>query len=157
MLGPSHWQHEISPPKKVYHHFGLNFTPHKSNFFLLNLIGPRKKKFETMKAHKNWRFYGQMECLPLWPTDICEKGRALSKTYGIKARCDWEHPWGTHCEPVGTKEKWKKSSSSPPPPQNLKEKNKTPWVQAEPSHWLHETSIPKTFWHHFQPWLIPPL
>jgi hypothetical protein len=39
-----------------------------------------------------------MECLPLWPTDICEKGRTLSKTYGIKARRDWEHPWGTHWE-----------------------------------------------------------
>jgi hypothetical protein len=38
-----------------------------------------------------------------------------------------------------------------PPPQNLKEKNKTPRVQAEPSHWLHETSIHKTFWHRFQP------
>jgi len=58
-----------------------------------------------MKAHKNSRFYGQMECLPLWPTDIREKGRTLSKIYGIKARCNWEHSWGTHWEPVGTKEK----------------------------------------------------
>ncbi len=24
-----------------------------------------------------------------------EKGRTLGKTYGIKARCYWEHPWGT--------------------------------------------------------------
>jgi hypothetical protein len=42
---------------------------------------------------------------PLWPTDICEKGRTLNKTYGIKARCNWEHPWGTHWELVATKEK----------------------------------------------------
>jgi len=51
-----------------------------------------------------------------WPTDICEKGRTLSKTYGIKTRCDWEHPWGTHWEPVGTKGKFLKSSFSPPLP-----------------------------------------
>jgi hypothetical protein len=48
-----------------------------------------------------------------------EKGRTLSKTYGIKARCYWEHPWGTHWEHlwnlmgtwrehVGNKEKMKK-------------------------------------------------
>jgi len=45
-----------------------------------------------------------MECLPLWPTYIDEKGRTLGKTYGIKARCNWEHPWGTHWEPAATKE-----------------------------------------------------
>jgi hypothetical protein len=40
--------------------------------------------------------------------------------------------------------------SPPPRPPKLLKKKKTPWVQAEPSHWLHETSIPKTFWHRFQ-------
>jgi hypothetical protein len=114
-------------------------------------------------AKKNWNYESSQKLKilwidgmpPLWPTDIYEKGRTLSKTYGIKARCDWEHPWGTHWEPIGTNEKWKKSSSFPPlhPPPPFK----TPWVQVEPSHWLHETSIPKTFWHRFQPWLIPPL
>jgi hypothetical protein len=39
-----------------------------------------------------------MECLPLWPTDKCEKGRTLGKTYGFEIRCDWEYPWGTHWE-----------------------------------------------------------
>jgi hypothetical protein len=39
-------------PKKFITIFGLTFTPHKSNFFLLNLIGPGKK-IETMQAHKN--------------------------------------------------------------------------------------------------------
>jgi hypothetical protein len=29
--------------KKFIIIFGLTFTPHKSNFFLLNLIGPNKK------------------------------------------------------------------------------------------------------------------
>jgi len=37
-----------------------------------------------------------MECLLLWPTYKGEKGRTLGKTYGIKVRCYWEHPWGTH-------------------------------------------------------------
>jgi hypothetical protein len=37
-----------------------------------------------------------IECLPLWPTYIGEKGRTLDKTCGMKARCYWEHPWGTH-------------------------------------------------------------
>jgi hypothetical protein len=40
-----------------------------------------------------------MECLPLLPTYIGEKGRTLGKTYGIKARCCWGHPWGTNGEP----------------------------------------------------------
>jgi hypothetical protein len=41
----------------------------------------------------------KMECLSPWPTYIDEKGRILGKTYGIKARCYWEHLWGTHLEP----------------------------------------------------------
>jgi len=36
---------------------------------------------------------------PFWPTHVGEKGRTLGKTYGIKARCYWEHPWGTYWEP----------------------------------------------------------
>jgi len=65
-----------------------------------------------------------MECFPLWPTDICEKGRTLSKTYGIKARCDWEHPWGTHWEPIGTPKKRKNLPLSLPPPSPPKFKRK---------------------------------
>jgi hypothetical protein len=37
-----------------------------------------------MEAPQNRRFYGKMECLPLWPTYIGEKGKTLGKTYGIK-------------------------------------------------------------------------
>jgi hypothetical protein len=58
-----------------------------------------------------------MECLSLWPTHIGKKGRTLGKTYGIKARCYWEQPQGTHWEPrkhignlKGTKEKRKRFS-----------------------------------------------
>jgi predicted adenine nucleotide alpha hydrolase (AANH) superfamily ATPase len=40
-----------------------------------------------------------MKYLFLWPRYIGEKGRTLGKTYGIKPRCYWEHPWGTHWEP----------------------------------------------------------
>jgi hypothetical protein len=75
---------------------------------------------------------------PLWPTYLGEKGRTLSKTYGIKVRRYWEHPLGntlgTHWESdgntlgterkhVGNKEKMKKNPprQPPTPPQNLKE------------------------------------
>jgi hypothetical protein len=62
-----------------------------------------------MEAPQNRKLYGKMECLPLWPTYIGENGMTLGKTCGIKARCYWEHPWGTHWElegnMLGTKEK----------------------------------------------------
>jgi hypothetical protein len=58
-----------------------------------------KTKTKTLKAPQNRKFYGKMECLPLWPTYIGEK--TLGKTYGIKVRWYWEHPWGTHWEPDG--------------------------------------------------------
>jgi hypothetical protein len=32
------------------------------------------------------------------PFDPAEKGRTSGKTYGIKSRCYWKHPWGTHWE-----------------------------------------------------------
>ncbi len=38
--------------KKFITVFGLTFTPHKSNFFLLNLIGPSKKKLKLWKLRK---------------------------------------------------------------------------------------------------------
>jgi len=82
MLGPSHWLHEISLPKRVHHQFwpGLpNIKQNKSNFFFFflqwaNLIGLSQKKVETTEAP-----CGKMECLPLWPTYIGEKGRTLGK------------------------------------------------------------------------------
>jgi hypothetical protein len=40
-----------------------------------------------------------MECFPIWPTYIGEKGRTLGKTHGIKAKCYLVHLWGTHWEP----------------------------------------------------------
>jgi len=54
------------------------------------------KKVETKEAPQNGRFHAKMECLSLWPAYMGEKGRTLGKTYVIKARCYWEHPWGTH-------------------------------------------------------------
>jgi hypothetical protein len=58
-----------------------------------------KTKTRTLKAPLNRRFYGKMECLPLWPSYIGEK--TLGKTYRIKVRWYREHPWGTHWEPDG--------------------------------------------------------
>ncbi len=62
-----------------------------------------KKKVETMEVPQNRRFYGKMECLPLWLTYIGVKGRTLGKTCGIKVRCYWEQPWG---ELEGNMFKW---------------------------------------------------
>ncbi len=71
--------------------------PHKSNFFSFylqwaNLIGPLQKNVESVEVPQNKSFYGKMKCPSLWPSYIGEKGRTLGKTYGIKARCYWEHP-----------------------------------------------------------------
>jgi hypothetical protein len=80
-----------------------------------------------MEAPQNKRFYGKMECLPLWPTYVGDK------TYAIRARCYWEHPGGTRWEPkkyienlmgthqelegnmLGTKEIFFKSHTPSPP------------------------------------------
>ncbi len=72
---------------------------HSMHFGNKNTIVKSQNKVETMEAPQNRSFYGEMECLILWPTYVCEKGRTLGKTYGIKARCYWDHPWGTHWEP----------------------------------------------------------
>jgi hypothetical protein len=85
----------------------------------------KEKKVETMEVPQNRRWNAS----PFRQPYLGEKGRTLDqKTYGIKARCYWEHPWGTYWELIGnvngTKEKWKKilSSHPPSPTQNLKEK-----------------------------------
>ncbi len=93
-------------------------------FFYWIWLALAKKKLKLWRFTKIENSMDRWSASPLWPTDICEKGRTLSKTYGIKARCDWEHPWGTHWELFGTKEKWKKSSSFPAPPSPPKLKRK---------------------------------
>ncbi len=64
-----------------------------------------------MEVPQNRRFCRDVEILALWPIYIGEKGRTSGKTYGIKVRGYWEHPWGTYWEPNGnlngTKETWK--------------------------------------------------
>jgi hypothetical protein len=85
---------------------------------------PIAKIVEIMEAPQNRRFYGKMECFPLWPTYIGEKGRTLDKTYGIKASCYRKHPWKTHWElreHIGNLkgtcwEQRKNGKNAPPPP-----------------------------------------
>jgi len=68
------------------------------------LIGLSKKKEKEKKKLKLWRLLKIEDTIerwrvpPLWPHYIGEKGRTLGKTYGIKARCYWELPWGIHWE-----------------------------------------------------------
>jgi hypothetical protein len=74
----------------------------------------------------------QVKCLCLSPRYIGEKGRTLGKTYGIKARCYWEHIgnlMGTHWEVErnieGTCwEQRKNGINPPPPPPKTSKKNK---------------------------------
>jgi hypothetical protein len=86
-----------------------------------------KKKVEIMEALQNRRFYGKMECLPLWPTCVSENWRTLHKTYGTKERCYWVHignqigsHWELERKHVGNKGKMKKIS--PPPHPKIKRK-----------------------------------
>jgi len=63
-----------------------------------------------METPQKKRFYGKIKCLPPWLTYIGEKGRTLGETYGIKARCHWEHPWEPDGNMLGTKKKNEKKS-----------------------------------------------
>jgi len=69
---------------------------------------PLQKKLKQWRLPKIEDSMERWNVLPLWPTYI-GKGRPLGKTYGIKARCYWEHHWGTHWElegnMLGTKKK----------------------------------------------------
>jgi hypothetical protein len=113
------------------------------------------KKVESMGVSQSRRFYRKMKCLPLWPNYIGEKGRTLGKTYGIKAKCYWEHignlgnilkTWWEHIEnlgniletwwePIGNKGKMKKKSrqfecmpSLPRAPSNYFQKISSPFL-----------------------------
>jgi hypothetical protein len=113
-------------------------------FFFCNKIfwlAHCKKKLKLWRPPQNRRFYWKLEYLPLWPTYTSEKGRTLGKTYGIKARCYWEHigNLGNIFENLKgkcweQKENEKKSSPHPiprPPPPKLKRKKfKVPRVHA---------------------------
>jgi hypothetical protein len=101
-----------------------------------------------MEAPRNRRFYEKMQCLFLWPTYIGEKGRTLDKTYGIKVRCYWDHPWGTHREHIGNLmgTHWELERNMLGTKEN-----------AEPSHWLHEISISKTCLSPFSTWTNTPI
>jgi hypothetical protein len=94
-------------------------------FFYWIWLAPTKK-IETMKVHKNWKFYGQMECLPLWLIDISGKGRRgglWAKYIGLKQRAIGN----THVEHIGNlleqnKNEKKKFSFFAPLPPKLKRK-----------------------------------
>jgi hypothetical protein len=53
VLGPSHWLHEIPPPKRVHRHFWPDLYPSQVQLFFVEFDWPMAKKIETMKAPKN--------------------------------------------------------------------------------------------------------
>jgi hypothetical protein len=94
------------------------------------------------------RFYGTMECLALWPSYIGEKGRTLGKSYGIKVRCYWEHPWELEGNIEGTCWEQRKNEKTPLPTQNLKgKKSRHLECMFRPTHWLHVFLVSQTVGH----------
>jgi hypothetical protein len=69
-------------------HFWMNFSvwvTHKEELGVL----------EVSADHLRWT----PKVALLLELPCSESVRTLGQTYGIKARCYWEHPWGTHWEP----------------------------------------------------------
>jgi hypothetical protein len=79
------------------------------------LIGPsqKKKKVENKETPPNRRFYGKMECFPLGPTYVGEKGRTFGAKHmelkgGAIGNTLREHIGNLKGNMLGTKEKLKK-------------------------------------------------
>jgi len=58
----------------------------------------KKKKSKLCRLPKVEDSMEGWNSSPFGPIYIGEEGRTLGKTYGIKARCYWEHPWEMHWE-----------------------------------------------------------
>jgi hypothetical protein len=56
----------------------------------------KKKKFKIVKNPKNRIFYGKMECLPLWPTYIGEKGEDFGQNICDLKRVAIGNTFGEH-------------------------------------------------------------
>jgi len=70
MLGPSHWLHEISLPKRVPHHFWPGLIPlakkkttYQGEYFLCKRSGILKNKTPTTGRGLSKRFFGVDEPL----------------------------------------------------------------------------------------------
>jgi hypothetical protein len=57
-------------------------------------LAHHKKRLKLWKLPKIEDYMEKWSASRLWPRYISEKGRTLGKTYGIKVRWYWEHPWG---------------------------------------------------------------
>jgi hypothetical protein len=59
------------------------------------------------KKLKLWRLPKIEDCMERWsaspfgPPREVRRGGLQTKHIGIKARCHWEHPWGTYWELIG--------------------------------------------------------
>jgi hypothetical protein len=74
--------------KKVYHRFDLIFIPHKSNFFLLNLIGPDKKKLKLWKLTKIEDSVDRWSASPFGSPIYVRRGGHWAKHMGLICASD---------------------------------------------------------------------
>jgi hypothetical protein len=101
------------------------------------------------------------KCATLWPAFSVYVHESWTKPYstkpyGIELRCYWGHLWEPHGNMMGTHwEQGKKNPKISLPPPHLKRKKLDPsWLHAEPSHWVHETSMSRSVCHRFWPTLM---
>jgi hypothetical protein len=84
----------LNPPppklkrKKSLSPFWPDLYPSQVQFFFIEFDWPRQKKLKLWKLTKIEDSVDRWSASPFWLTDICEKGRTLSKTYGINL-CFW--------------------------------------------------------------------
>jgi len=128
-------------------------------FFAMSQSQPiNKNKLKVWKLSKIVDSMERLQCFPLWPIYIGEKGRTLGKTYGIKVRCYWEHPRGTHWKPrehIGNLMRihWELEENM----LEMKEKRKKNQGTLSECIGCMKFLCFKTVRHYFWPGLIPPI
>jgi hypothetical protein len=76
MLGPSHWLHEISPPKRVWHHFWLQLIDLAKNTLLINwgylfFVGTCPHREQGLSHHQEiFNFYFKLVSFTLTKVDF---------------------------------------------------------------------------------------
>jgi hypothetical protein len=109
-------------------------------------------QFDWPIAKEGWNYGGAPKKKILWKhavtLPLAQLYRWEEEDFGQNIWNESKVPSGTPMgNTLGTCYEHRKNEKNPPlapPCRNLKENNRLVWVQAEPFHWLHGTSIPKT-------------